>query len=227
MDQGGRRRYDALNRTAQAVQTRAAIARAAHRLFVERGWAATTVRDVARQAGVSVPTVYSAYGNKAGLARALADAADLSADLPRQLRELQDPAAGPARQLAAMAAFDRRLYERGGEVIVLVREAAREEPQLATAYRDGRRRADHTRREVFASWPAGTLRQGVDAHTAADIYAALCNIDVYLVLTTERGWSPGRVEQWWSRALARELLSRPPAAPEPPQPAPARPPGER
>ena len=123
----GRRRYDSLRRTTQAQETRAEIAQAARRLFVSQGWAATTVRDVAREAGVSVPTVYSTYGNKAGLTRALADAADLSADVPRMLAELEAPATDPGRQLAAMAAYDRRLFERAGDIITLVREAGQEE----------------------------------------------------------------------------------------------------
>jgi AcrR family transcriptional regulator len=57
------RRYDSLRRLDQAQRTRADIAEAARRLFVSQGWAATTVRDVAREAGVSVPTVYAAYQN--------------------------------------------------------------------------------------------------------------------------------------------------------------------
>ncbi|WP_372446411.1 TetR family transcriptional regulator [Kribbella aluminosa] len=44
-----------LRRTAQALQTRSEIADAALRLFVSQGWAATTARDVAREAGVSAP----------------------------------------------------------------------------------------------------------------------------------------------------------------------------
>ncbi|MFC4010177.1 TetR/AcrR family transcriptional regulator [Nonomuraea purpurea] len=201
-----RRRYDSLRRTTQALETRAEIARAARRLFVERGWAATTVRDVAREAGVSVPTVYSVYGNKTGLTRALADAADLSADPAQQLAELESAEADPGRQLAAMAGFDRRLYERAGDVITLLREAARSEPELASVYREGRRRADETRVAVFSSWPDGTLRPGLDVPGAVDVYAGLCSIDVYTTFTAERGWPPERVEQWWSQALARELL---------------------
>ncbi|MGJ6967083.1 TetR/AcrR family transcriptional regulator [Streptosporangium sp. G11] len=201
-----RRRYDSLRRATQARETRAEIARAALRLFVSRGWAATTVRDVAREAGVSVPTVYAAYGNKAGLTRALADAADLSAGASRMLEELEASAATPERQLAAMAAYDRRLFERAGDVIALVREAARTEPELATAYHDGRGRGDETRVLVFSSWPDGVLRRGLDVRSAVDVYAAMCNIDVYTTLTTERGWSPGRVERWWGEALARQLL---------------------
>ncbi|MGX2998816.1 TetR/AcrR family transcriptional regulator [Streptomyces sp. JNUCC 64] len=202
-----RRPYASLRRAAQAEETRADIARAARRLFLDRGWAGTTVRDVAREAGVSVPTVYAVYGNKAGLARALADAADLAAEPALLLARLEAPDATPADQLAAMAAFDRRLFERSGDVIALVREAGRAEPGLATVYADGRRRADGTRDGVFSSWRPGVLRPGVDARAAADVYAALCSLDVYRVLTGERGWSPDRVERWWAGALTRELLA--------------------
>jgi AcrR family transcriptional regulator len=201
-----RRRYDSLHRTAQAQQTGAQIARAARELFVTRGWAATTVREVARAAGVSVPTVYAVYGNKSGLIRALVDAADLSGDLPRMLAELET-AAGPPGQLAAMAAYDRRLFERAGDVITALREAGRTEPELAQVYGDGRRRADETRIEVFADWPIGALRAGITSQEAVDIYAALCNIDVFTVLTVERGWEPDRVQDWWSGVLVRELLA--------------------
>jgi hypothetical protein len=93
-----------------------------------------------------------------------------------------------------------------GDIILLVREAGRSESELATFYRDGRRRGDETRVQVFSSWPAGVLRHGLDVPSAVDVYAALCNIDVYTELTTARGWSPERVEQWWTQALARELL---------------------
>ncbi|RZT28196.1 TetR family transcriptional regulator [Kribbella sp. VKM Ac-2569] len=202
-----RRRYDSLRRTTQAMETRAEIARAARRLFDSRGWADTTVREVAREAGVSVPTVYAAYGNKVGLTRAVADSADLSADAPQMVAELE-AAANPERQLAAMAAYDRRLFERAGDVILIIREGGRSEPDLATTYSDGRKRGDETRIQVFSSWPSGTLRPGLDLQTAVDVYAAICNIDVYTTLTTERGWPPDRIEDWWGQALARELLSR-------------------
>ena len=196
-----KRRYDSMRRATQAQQTRADIAHAAHHLFVTRGWAATTVRAVAEEAGVSVPTVYAAYGGKAGLAQALVDAAALTADRARQLEDLE-AAAGPADQLAAMAAFDRRLFERAGDVIALVREAGGD---LAELYATARRDADEVRRQVFDSWPPGTLR--TDTPTAIDVYAALCSIDVYTTLTSERGWPPDRVERWWRDVLARELLA--------------------
>ncbi|MFI2284406.1 TetR/AcrR family transcriptional regulator [Nocardia beijingensis] len=205
--QDGRRRYDSLRRMAQAKQTHAEIAAAARQLFITRGWAATTVRDVAREAGVSTPTVYAAYANKAGLVHALVDAADLSADPARMVAELESTP-DPRHQLAAMVGYDRRLFERAGDLIILLREAGRVEPDLATAYQRGRQLADRTRGEVFSTWPANTLRRGLDPATAVDIYAALCNIDVYTTLITERGWSPQRVADWWTAALDRELLNQ-------------------
>lgn len=203
----GRRRYDSLRRAARARETRAEIAEAARKLFVAKGWSATTVREVAAEAGVSVPTVYAAYGDKTGLVRALVDSADLAADVSRQVADLE-AATTPAEQLAAMAAYDRRLFERAGDVIALVREAGRTEPELAAAYLAGRTGGDRTRHEVFSAWPPGVLRAGVDVAEAVDSYAAICNLDVYTTLTVERSWSPERVERWWAELLARELLGR-------------------
>ena len=52
-----RRAYRSPRREQQAAETRSMVASAAARLFGERGWAATGMREVARAAGVSVETV--------------------------------------------------------------------------------------------------------------------------------------------------------------------------
>jgi len=59
-----RRRYSSPLRAAQAGQTRLAIIAAASRLFAEKGWSGTGMRDVARAAQVSVETVYANFGSK-------------------------------------------------------------------------------------------------------------------------------------------------------------------
>jgi AcrR family transcriptional regulator len=196
-----RRRYESHVRTAQADDTRRRIARAARDLFLRQGWGETTVRDVARTAGVSVPTVYAIYGNKKGLALALMDAADLAADPERLLADLDG--ADARTQLAASVAFDCRLFERAGDVLTLLREAGRTEPDLAAAYREGPRRGDTARLHAFSSWQ---LRVGVDPRTAVDTYAAICNLAAYTDLTVERAWPADRVESWWVEVLTREIL---------------------
>lgn len=200
------RAYDVTRRREQAGRTRDEIATAARELFESRGWGQTTVRDIAKRARVSEPTIYKAYGGKAGLATALIDAVDLAADVDRQLAEL-DAAADADEQLAAMAAFDRRLFERGADLIRLLREAGRTEPDLATAYRQGRRRGEELRQRVFSAWPVEAFADGVDPAAACDTYAALVNVDVYTTLVDERGWTPDRVERWWHATLVTLLRS--------------------
>jgi AcrR family transcriptional regulator len=204
------RRYDSPTRRAQAEETRRAIAHAARALFLERGWAGTRVRDVAERAGVSEPSVYAVYKNKAGLAMGLLDSLDDAADPMRALRELDEATGDPTRQLAVFAAFDRRLFEHGGDAIVVIREAGRAVPDLAEVVSQGRMRGDRNRRRIFRSWPEGTLREGLDVDGARDVYAALCNVDVYHVLTRERGWPPERVEEWWAETTAQLILRREP-----------------
>ena len=53
------RRYDSSARREQARATRRQVLAAATALFLERGYAATTMADVAARAGVVVQTVYS------------------------------------------------------------------------------------------------------------------------------------------------------------------------
>lgn len=201
------RPYASLLRTAQADETRSRIAAAARATFVAHGWAGTTVREVARAAGVSVPTIYSVYGNKVGLAAALVDAADLSADPHRVVAEVEAASGDPVRQLAASVAFDRRLFERSADLLVVLRDAARTEPELAATRREGPRRGDEARLRVFSTWRPGTLRSGLDPARAVDVYAAICSLDGYLELTAERGWTGDDVQEWWTGAITRELLA--------------------
>lgn len=62
-----------LDRAARKARTRAAILEAARDRFVQQGFAGTTIRDVARAAGVSVGTVHAHFADKQGLLRACFD----------------------------------------------------------------------------------------------------------------------------------------------------------
>ena len=52
------------HRQRQALQTRRLISEAARDLFLERGYAATTMDAIAGEAGVAVSTVYAIFKNK-------------------------------------------------------------------------------------------------------------------------------------------------------------------
>ena len=51
----------------------------------------------------------------------------------------------------------------------------------------------------------GGIRAGLSIAEAADTIWVTNNGEVYVLLTTERGWPPGRYERWladtWSRLL--------------------------
>jgi AcrR family transcriptional regulator len=67
-------------RVRQAAETRQNVLAAATGLFVERGWAATTLAAVAAEAGTAIETVYSAFGSKSGLLIAAIDVAIVGDD---------------------------------------------------------------------------------------------------------------------------------------------------
>lgn len=68
-----KRKYESKVRARAAAMTRASILEAAGRLFLTRGYAATSVKEIAGAAGVSEPTVYATFGDKAELLKAYAD----------------------------------------------------------------------------------------------------------------------------------------------------------
>jgi AcrR family transcriptional regulator len=200
------RPYRSRLREDQAERTRELIAVAARARFLEKGWAGTTVRSVAEGAGVSQATVYNAYGSKAGLATSLIDATEAGADVQRAVTELLERAGDPRGQLQTFVAFDRRLYEHGGDVLRVLAEGRRQHPELGTAYAEGRRRGDAERRRVFSSWPAKVWQPGVDAERAVAVYGTLVSLESFGIATGDYGWSPTQVEEWWAGALTTLLL---------------------
>jgi AcrR family transcriptional regulator len=66
-----KRRYDSTGRQVQARRSREAILDAAQMLFLDAGYAATTIAAIAAEAGVSVETIYKAFGGRPGLVRAI------------------------------------------------------------------------------------------------------------------------------------------------------------
>src|SRR6516225_6294752 len=71
------------SRRERARATRLRIIRAAHRLFVERGYAGTRMADVAEEAGVAVQSVYFTFHTKVELLQACYELAVLGEDDPR------------------------------------------------------------------------------------------------------------------------------------------------
>jgi AcrR family transcriptional regulator len=199
-----RRRYHAPIRQEHAEATRLRIRTVAALLFVERGYAATSMVDLANAAGLSVPTLYAAFGSKRGIATAIIEAATRQPDVRQLLEEvLETP--GPRQQLLLAARITRRILERGGEVIELLQRAGNEE--LLEEWRSWEARRLRGQRPLVRSLAAkGVLRRDLSVDRAADILWMLTGRDVYTMLVTQRGWSGDYYERWLAGVLARELL---------------------
>ena len=87
-----KRPYQSALRDEQARTTRRAIVEAGAALFVERGYAGTTVDAIAERAGVSRKTVFTSVGGKVGLLKLAIDWALAGDDEPVAL---DDAACGP------------------------------------------------------------------------------------------------------------------------------------
>src|SRR3954469_21596659 len=144
-------------RERRAQLTHDEILRAARRLFAERGYARTNVRDIARAAGVSAQTVYDSVGSKQQLVARLNDLIDTEAGvaaIARAAAESDDP-----REVAATSArITRSILERCGDIIHSLVSGAPAEPALAAALADGQRRhLDGARRVVGMVQRLGAL----------------------------------------------------------------------
>src|SRR5260370_10455257 len=69
-------------RTERARETRSRMLEAARELFVEHGYGATALQDVADRAGVAVQTIYFTFGNKRSLLKELVDVTIAGDDEP-------------------------------------------------------------------------------------------------------------------------------------------------
>jgi AcrR family transcriptional regulator len=209
-----RRAYDNRGRAEQARRGRRQILGVAHDLLLAQGYRATTMADVARGAGVSVETVYKAFGTKAALAKAVYDVALVGDDEPVPLAErpeiqamIADP--DPASKLRRYAALARALAERTGPLTGVLLAGARSggDPDLEAfaATIDGERLIGATGVVRNLTATAG-LRPGLDPDQARDLVWALISPDLHRMLVVERGWSSDAYERWLGEALVASLL---------------------
>lgn len=215
-----RRRYDSRRRREQAERTRQDIIEAAHELFTDRGYAATTMVDVAAAAEVAVETVYRAVGSKAALLEAVIEAA-VAGGAARAQRLVQDRPAiravidepDPRRQLERYAATQPGIHARLGPLVRVLHAAADAEPSLAATwdYLEGQR-LDGMERFARLLADRGSLRPGMSSDDARDVLWTLNSHAVYAKLVEHRGWTPQQYQDWLADTLAATLLAAPGAA---------------
>ena len=197
---------------ARTRRTQAAVVAAARRLFLERGYAATTIEAISELSDTPQPTVYRLFSSKLGILTAVLDVsiagddeAVAMADRPQVRSLVANP--DPRDTLTGFAALVGELMARTAPVHRVLEEAARSDQGAAAALAEiARQRHDGQRRITRSLIRAGALRPELKEREAADIVHALASPEVYRLLVTDRRWSSERYKQWLSSILIDQLL---------------------
>ena len=206
------RRYDASRRQEQARATRRAVLDAARELFLAQGYAGTTVGAVAARAGVSVETVYKAFGNKPGLVKAVFDVSVVGDDEPVPMlqrefvrRNMAEP--DPRVKLHDYGAHIAATAPRIGPVLLVVREAAAGDAGAAAVW-EQLQQERLTGMTAFAKHlhEGGHLREGVSMAEARDVLWVHNSLELWELLVRLRGWSNERFGRWIGQQLVAALL---------------------
>ena len=208
------RAYESPLRREQARATERRILEATYRLLVGQGYGATTMSAVAREAGVSTPTVYKVVGSKPALVKRVYDVTLVGDDEPVPFAERPEVRAAyaeedPRRFLVAYAGLGRMLMERLGALLAALVAGARSgEPELVefVATVNGERLVGATMVAQRLD-DLGALRPDLDVERARDLVWTLNSIEVWELLVGQRGWSPAEWEAWLARALADAVLA--------------------
>ena len=207
-----RRTYDGAARQARTRRTWAAVVEAAQSLFVERGYAATTIEAISDRSDTPQATVYRLFSSKLGILKALLDVsiggddrAMPMADRPQVRALLSD--ADPANRLTGFAALLREIMARVGPVHRVLADAARSDQDAAALLAEIARQRHEGQQGIARSLArSGALRPGLSERDAADVIHALASPEVYGLLVTDRGWSGERYETWLRSILTDQLL---------------------
>jgi AcrR family transcriptional regulator len=198
-------------------ETRRRLLVAARGEFAERGYAAATVARIAERADVSVQTLYSNWGNKRNLLRAVMESAVTGDDdvplvagqPPAVLVATVDPddAADPRRLLAHLSHQYRLLAERAAVGWQTYQDGAAIDPDIAADWQqlsDLRRQAF---RGMFARVPAQALRPGLTSAAAADTAWVIASPDTHHQLVRQAGYTYDQLEDWVRATLSAALFT--------------------
>jgi AcrR family transcriptional regulator len=205
-----RRKYFSAVREEQAARTRTRILDAASELFLERGYARTTMKDIATQADVARDTVHAIFGSKAQVLTALIDQRLVPDGSVANVTQRPDAQAirdevDQRTQIELLAKFIAGISTELRPVFEILRTASAVEPAMAKVFEEmDRFRMNNM--QTYAKWIAtrGPLR--VSTRRAGEIIWALASLDVARMLCDEIGWTESQHARWLADSLVRTLL---------------------
>jgi AcrR family transcriptional regulator len=191
-----RAQYRSERRQEQAAATRQAIIDAARALFVERGYARTTVADIAAAAHVAVPTVYVSVGPKPAILGELRKRIPALAGVPEDVQSDLALLSDPIGVISGTVAVIRQMMETSGDLMLAIEAAAPFEPVATEAWEEGLvlHRAGWTM-AVERLEALGALKPTLHPRKAADALSFLSLHATWRTLGRD-GWTFDEIETW-------------------------------
>ena len=217
------RPYNSALRSEQAIATRGRIAQAAAQLFADHGYSHTSIDQIAQQAGVARPTVYTAFAGKPALLKAAVDVLLAGDDAPVPVADRpwaqEVLCQRDARVLLELQARnDRMINERVAALHEAVRNASATDNDIADLYATlQQQRLTGARITIDALASLGPLRDGLDVDAATDILWTLKDPALWTALVTNRGWPAERYQEWLADTMQDSLLPAPANRRRPPR----------
>jgi AcrR family transcriptional regulator len=206
----GKRRYDSTGRQAQAQRSRQAILDAAERQFLDTGYAATTIAAIAREAGVSVETIYKAFGGKSGLVRAIYERGLTGRGaVPAFQRsdEMREHETDPRTIMRRWGVLNAEVSSLLTPVRLLIRSAAATDPEMAALLDDiDDEHLERARHHARFLAERGYLRDGVTVAQATDILWFCTSVELYETFVLKRGWSSHQYARFVADFMIASLL---------------------
>src|SRR6185503_1614058 len=135
---------------------RRAVVDAARKLFLDRGYVATTIDAISEHADVPTPTVYRLFSSKLGILKALLDTSIAGDDQPVTVEERPDVASlfaerDPHRLLAGFAGVTTAINRRTNDVYRVLESAAGSDPAAAELLGEIRQQRDQGQGRIARS----------------------------------------------------------------------------
>jgi AcrR family transcriptional regulator len=209
-----KRPYDARRRRERAEEERRAtqlrVVEAARKLFLAKGYVATTMAEIAKEAGVALQSVYSAGQSKADLLHLVSDLAVAGDDQPVMLLERPGFAAAarqsdPERQVEMMADLIAATLERLAPVWVAYRQAAAVDAKAAANLAAAHQRRHETFAAMVGTLPKQRLHRSAEETT--NTAWAIGSIDIFLLLRSILGWNALQYKHWLRQTLVHQFLA--------------------
>jgi len=207
-----------LTRRDRASATRLRITKAAYTLFCDRGYAGTTMSDIAEAAGVAVQTVYFTFHTKSELLSRAYDFAVLGDGEPVPpdktawyMRMTDEPDLTAALRHAVDGIGE--IMKRATPLDTVVRAGAGSDPDTAAVRTFHERwRAQGYSAIVEILTAKSVVRAGLSHERATQLLLLYLGMDVYRVLVLDFGWAHQDWVDWTVATVGEQLFFSGPAA---------------